>query len=120
MNRKIEFRLFNTKTRTIVNYMNCMITLDGEVQSFDKDYCIQGTDNNKYLIPMEYTGINDNTGKKIYEGDIVQRTSMSPGGIDLRGVVELLEGSWWLASGADSEMLFTEIDRLEIVGNRYE
>ena len=120
MNRKIEFRLFNTKTKTMANYMNCMITLNGEIQSFDKDYRIEGTDSNKYLIPLEYTGMNDDTGKQIYEGDIVQRSLMCPGGIDIVGVVEFAEGSWWITTCDDAELLFDEVDMLKIIGNKYE
>lgn len=68
----------------------------------------------------QYTGITDDYNMPIYEGDIVQRTAMGPGGIDIKGPIEFDEGSWWISNFEDSELLFTEIDTLEVIGNIYE
>lgn len=112
--RKIKFRAKCKYTKKFLYGDLLQISDRIEICNKDGDY---------EVIPEtvgQYTEITDDYNMPIYEGDIVQRTSMAPGGVNIKGPVKFDEGSWWIANFEDSEMLFTEIDTLEIVGNIYE
>lgn len=74
----------------------------GPVESFEKDkYRYTGKDSS-HIVTAEsigqYTGMNDITGEKIFEGDYVKRTDIAVlGGTgELYGTVIFLEGQWWI------------------------
>lgn len=68
------------------------------------------------------TDISDKHNKEIYDGDIVKRTSMAPGGIDFVGKVKFDYGMYWLVNEKENDCinLFTEIDEIEVIGNIFE
>lgn len=79
---------------------------------------------------MQSTGLFDENGVEIFEGDIVKTTRFvgradEVGGFyeydkEFIGIVKQLEGSWVIDTGSDAVCLWTEIEENEIIGNIYE
>lgn len=119
--RQLKFNLLDTKKNEIVNYLNCSVDINGEgIQSFDKNGVIEGTENNKHLIPLQYTEQNDINGEEIYEGMKVHQVSVLVGSpdIDFTGEVKFYDGSWWIDDGFEAVYLFNETCENTIIKDR--
>lgn len=68
----------------------------------------------------QYTNVNTPDGKKIFEDDYVLVKDCHPTGYDdFYGVVEFLEGAWWVDNELMQKavLLWNESNEIEILGN---
>ena len=70
--------------------------------------------------PQQFTGEISDVGIDIYEGDIISKTAMIIGDEDITGIVEFLEGQYWISDGENSQPLFSETALIEVLGNIHE
>lgn len=109
MNNKIEFRAWDRRRGQMLYPTEICFDHSGRVTVFygvdidDKITCDQGD-------VMEFTGLKDKNGKKIYERDVVRIK-------DANWKVSYLDGSFRLD---DRLQLSTEAEHCEVIGNIYE
>ena len=121
MNTNLKFKLYDKKKNKIVNYVDCSISIaDGGVQSFNKDGIMQGTLNNRHLIPIQYAGKKDIKGIEIYQGFIVERFDIK--GHVITGAVAFKNCSWWIENKVQNIKvpLFTLSEVDSVIGNIYQ
>ena len=113
---KIEFKFYDERKNEIINRLNCSVTQDGDVQSFNVNGDMEGVLNNRHLIPIMYTGKRCVQGKKIYDGFIVERESV------ITGVVKFEQCQWWIMNEKEERAvpLFSETAKDRIIGNIYQ
>jgi len=123
--RAFEFRAWNKSEKRMHNNIETY----GITQDIDENIPFSEILEWANYIVMQFTGIVDckrtdkyPEGQQIYEGDIVKRTSMAPGGVDFMGKVVFDEGQFWIVNreNTDSVPLFDEIDIFEVIGNVFE
>ncbi|NOW07829.1 YopX family protein [Clostridium beijerinckii] len=123
MGSKLKFKLVNSKTKEIVDYMNCSIAIaDGTVQSFDRSGNLEGTAANTHLIPIQYANKNDIKNREIYQGFIVKREAGTMGDEEITGVIEFDECCWWITNHKEERAvpLFSETAIDTIIGTIYQ
>lgn len=120
MSFKLKFKLVNTKTKEIVDYMNCSVAIaDGTVQSFNRKGELEGTAANVHLKPIQYANKDDINKKEIYYGFIIKREIGVPGDEEIIGVAIFDECQWWIENKKQriAVPLFSETAIDTIIGN---
>jgi hypothetical protein len=123
MDYKLKFKLVNTKTNEIVDYINCSIAIaDGTVQSFNRKCELEGTAANVHLKPIQYANKNTIDNKEIYQGFIIERKAGVPGEEDITGIVDFMECAWWIVNHKEQRAvpLFSETAIDKIIGNIFQ
>jgi len=121
MSREIKFRAWLKEDKKMVNVETIDFT-DKSIQYLEKNEFI-----NAYLLRrvsfddvelMQYTGLKDKNGKKIYEGDIVVLNNIEN---DNMCIVRYEHSSYRLEGWSLRENLSNVEDSfLEVIGNIYE
>jgi uncharacterized phage protein (TIGR01671 family) len=117
--REIKFRAWNKEINKMWSYevmrRNTVFGLSSGLRA--EDFLLIPT-NEKHIL-MQYTGLKDKNGVKIYEGDYIYGAHPDAG--IFRGVVEWdNEQSMYILKDTNVEAPFRELDEIEIFGNIYE
>ena len=124
MDREIKFRAWN-KDKEVMLYEN----EDNESSYWNGiNANVVGLINHHFqenfhrdLVWMQYTGLTDRNGKKIYEGDILEYTEGSKSAI-FKGHIYFQNGAFWLSLENGSTKLLANINKdwLVVIGNKHE
>lgn len=134
MNREIKFRAWNKKEKYMEPVDDLqMFSNQLSIGMLSKDYFLGKDD----VELMQYTGLHDENGKEIYEGDIIEFSyDVFTGNFDTkvgRGTVEFIDGAFYIKpfeiegkkiKDIDNEEWFliytVNIDTLKVIGNIYD
>ena len=134
MNREIKFRAWNKKEKYMEPVDDLqMFSNQLSIGMLSKDYFLGKDD----VELMQYTGLHDENGKEIYEGDIIESSyDVFTGNFDTkvgRGTVEFIDGAFYIKpfeiegkkiKDIDNEEWFliytVNIDTLKVIGNIYD
>jgi hypothetical protein len=117
--RELKFRVYDKHKKQYIKtcYNNTFaVTAEGKIIHYwfhdNWDYPRSHSANLPYLVIQQYTGLKDNNGQEIYEGDIVEWQSH----IGYREEVVFSDGVFW----ATSIPLYEVAKNAEVIGNNFE
>lgn len=116
--REIKFRAWNTRLQEM-EYID-------DLYWFEENFCHQNGDND-YVI-MQYTGLQDAKGNKVYEGDIVEitRDKINPGGVNpnqtytKRYLVKWDDQCTGFSPFGHSYWYENTANKIKVIGNKYQ
>ncbi|OES88558.1 hypothetical protein AJL01_09855 [Listeria monocytogenes] len=125
--RAIEFRAFVKRKKEMFP------VTDLRFNRYEKDavgvsgcgdpYCTMCDDwyNFDDVLLMQYTGLKDKNGKKIFEGDIVNCKFFDRMVGDIAGVINFIDCVWAVSDFKNKRLYqLIDVDNIEIIGNIHE
>ena len=121
MKDRFKFRVWDKENSNYLEFEgfkkgNIEFNFDVETKSIWVEY-----NHNRYDL-QQCTGLKDENGKLIYEGDIVKTLYTKPNGeiINRNCVVEFNRGAFWLNYGIGASYLYNDDCTYEIIGNIFQ
>lgn len=123
MNRPIKFRVWDSE-RKIMEEVGAMDWADGKngleiltVNTETKKYYKMPDDwGEQSFFVMQFTGLLDENGKEIYEGDVIQYTFKTLEGSEIFTSSVVFDESMWLTD----EHSLNRCSEIEVIGNIYD
>ena len=136
MNREIKFRMWNKKSKKVFDVESISFK-DRSLNMWNSGMYSLSTFSFDDVILMQYTGLHDENGKEIYEGDVIEFSyDVFIGNFDTkvgRGIIEFIDGAFYIKpfeiegkkiKDTDTEewfLLYTvNTDTLKVLGNVHE
>lgn len=132
-NKKMMEKVVCIKMLSPYVYTNVIVEFKEHGRVINDNHLIGGTDGCDTAILMQYIGLKDSNGKKIYEGDILELTITSRSDGSQRKpynlVVVYKNGAFvyqYIQGGWKESNFYSHIDNFagnvtfEVIGNRYE
>lgn len=113
----IRWKLFDKNTNEFISNTNYVIACDGGIRKVNYEGDLNGTLQNRHLIPLMETGVKDVNGKEIVCGHIVEELK-ADGREKVIGYVSFYEGTWYVVN--DKEKITTNLyylEQIEIIGH---
>lgn len=109
MNRPIKFRLWSKNDKKITRAFVFNLSMSGQLYA-------GGLNVTEHYVIMQWTGLRDINGVKIFEGDIVEYIDNTEGGV-YKGVVEFENGMFTFDGG--NAMGDYDVP-IKVIGNIYQ
>lgn len=131
MTREIEYRVYDKKHKTIGRVIGWsrygFLEEKGNIVYYVGDKsCLQPIDSDRIIV-MQYTGIKDKNGVKIFGGDVivaqtVERSPLSPDHVSgyLKGAIVYYDNSFCLLDDGAYNPYWTNAAEFEVIGNIHE
>jgi uncharacterized phage protein (TIGR01671 family) len=132
MSREIKFRVWDNESKLFFQDTNrayngvieqLLISPSGDINIRKMDGMYHESLFPDRFVLQQYTGVKDENGTEIYEGDICTAEEMLFPLYGTRtGIVKFIDGSFLLEDldGKDGGLLFSETAETKIIGNIYE
>lgn len=116
--REIKFRAYIPNTQQMVEVKSLHLGTQKIMYGYSNNSQSYGNRTTSFedCLLMQYIGFEDNNGKKIYEGDII---NIDYGEVIVKAVVEYCGASFFGSTNADNWDL-NEYHKIEVLGNIYE